>query len=143
MGNAGFPFFDSQRLILVDHREAEHLLVKGDRSLHVGDLNADMVNVRALEIDFFLSGSRGSAGGKQREAPHQVSPLCTLPWRISTSSPAGIASSWQRPRAQVRSRGQLGIVGYWAKRRCGARRRWLSSVMRTKRYRYWRKRCPW
>src|SRR5215472_453264 len=59
---------DSQRLILVDHREAEHLLVKSDRSLQIGDLNADMVDVRALEIELFLSGSRCSTGGEQRKA---------------------------------------------------------------------------
>jgi hypothetical protein len=59
---------DSQRLILVDHREAEHLLVKGDRSLQVSELNAKVVDVRAVKLHFFLGDSSGSTGGEDSES---------------------------------------------------------------------------
>jgi len=55
---------DSARLVLADHREAEHLLIEVDGTLQVRDMNADMVDVRAFEIDVFLGDCGGSTGSQ-------------------------------------------------------------------------------
>src|SRR5215471_15558312 len=55
---------DSARLVLADHGEAEHLLIEIDGTLHVRDVNADVVDIRAFEIDVFLCG-RGCCAGSQ------------------------------------------------------------------------------
>src|SRR5215813_3195004 len=56
---------DSERLVLADDGEVEHFLIEVDGTLQVRNLNADMVDVRSLEIDIVL----GSAGRPLRWLP--------------------------------------------------------------------------
>src|ERR1700730_13011664 len=65
---------NSERFVLANHREAEHLLIKIDGTLQVGDLNADMVDIRGLEIEILLSGGSGcSARSQHGETSNQFS----------------------------------------------------------------------
>jgi len=64
---------DSVRLVLADHRETKHFLIEIDGPLQIRDLNADMVDVRTLEIDIFLGGGSRSAGSQHRETSNQFS----------------------------------------------------------------------
>src|SRR5258706_10687747 len=67
---------DSERLVLADHREAEHFFIEVDGTLQIRDLNADMVDVRGLEVDLCLGGgsrSGGSSGRQQRESADELS----------------------------------------------------------------------
>jgi hypothetical protein len=61
------------RLILADHREAEHLLVELDGPLQIRDMNADMIDVRVFEIEALLGSGGRSAGGQHRQALNQFS----------------------------------------------------------------------
>src|SRR5258708_7751327 len=63
---------NSMRLVLADHGETEHFLIKIDGTLQIRDLNADMVDVRTLEIDVFLGGGGGCAGSQHRETSSQL-----------------------------------------------------------------------
>src|ERR1700733_9687185 len=65
---------NATRLVLADHREAEHFLVEIDRALQIGDLNADMIDVCALEIALFLRDGSRSAGSQDRERSSEISP---------------------------------------------------------------------
>jgi hypothetical protein len=63
---------NSKALILADHAKAEHFLIEIDRALQIGDLNADMVDVRAAEIEVLL-GSGGRAASQHGETLNQFS----------------------------------------------------------------------
>src|SRR5260370_10970671 len=63
---------DSARLVLANHREAEHLLIEVDGTLRVRDMNADVIDVRVLEIKAFLGSGGRSAGGQYRETGYQL-----------------------------------------------------------------------
>src|SRR5216117_766594 len=64
---------DSERLVLADDGEVEHFLIEVDGTLQVRNLNADMVDVRGLEIDIVLGSSgRRSAGCQHRETSNQL-----------------------------------------------------------------------
>lgn len=65
---------NSERLVLADHGETEHFLIKVDGTLQIRDLDADMVDVRGLEIHVFLGSGGGSTGSQHREALNQLSP---------------------------------------------------------------------
>src|SRR5207237_9846815 len=57
---------NSERLILADHRETEHFLIEIDGTLEIRNLNADVVDVRGLEIDLVRRG-----GGRSPSRPHR------------------------------------------------------------------------
>src|SRR6266566_5222104 len=64
---------DSERLVLADDGEVEHFLIEVDGTLQVRNLNADMVDVRGLEIDIVLGSSgRRSGGCHHRETSNQL-----------------------------------------------------------------------
>src|SRR5262245_35249544 len=65
---------DSERLVLADHGEAEHLLIEFGRALQIRNLDADMVDLGSLEIDVLLGGGGRSARSQQRETSNQLSP---------------------------------------------------------------------
>src|SRR5881397_4305933 len=56
---------NSERLVLTDHGEAEHLLIELGRALQIRDLDADMIDLGRLEIDVFL-GSGGRSTRRQQ-----------------------------------------------------------------------------
>lgn len=65
---------NTERFVLANHREAEHLLIKIDGTLQVRDLNADMIDIRVSEIELLLSGAGGrSARSQHRETSNQFS----------------------------------------------------------------------
>ena len=64
---------NSERLILADHRETEHFLIEIDGTLQIRNLNADVVDVRGLEIDLVLGGGGRSASRQHRETGNQFS----------------------------------------------------------------------
>src|SRR5437870_5532991 len=61
---------NSERLVLADHGESEHFLIKIDGALHIRDLDADMVDLSTLEIDVFLGGGDRSARSQHRKTSH-------------------------------------------------------------------------
>src|SRR5213593_3593906 len=64
---------DSQRLVLADDGEVEHFFIEVDGTLQVRNLNADMVDVRGLQIDIVLgSPGRRSGGCQHRETSNQL-----------------------------------------------------------------------
>jgi hypothetical protein len=63
---------DPERLVLAHHRETEHLLVEVNGTLQVRDLNTDMVDVSAFEIEALLGRRGRSARSQQREALNEV-----------------------------------------------------------------------
>ena len=64
---------DFARLLLANDGETEHFLIKIDGTLQVRDMNADVVDVRGLEIDVFLGGGGRSARSQDRETSNQFS----------------------------------------------------------------------
>src|SRR5258705_7701125 len=66
---------NSLRPVLAHHREAEHSSIKIDGALQVRDMKADVVDIRGLKIDIFLSGRGGgrSARSQNGETSNQIS----------------------------------------------------------------------
>src|ERR1700682_3158272 len=66
---------NSVGLVLAHHGETERFLIKIYGTLQIGDLNADMVDVRAFETGplWFGRGGRSAGGNQHRETPNQFS----------------------------------------------------------------------
>src|SRR5579871_1539541 len=62
---------NSARSVFADHSEAEHFLIELDGTLRVRDVNADVVDIRVLEVDAFL-GDGAPTRSQHRETLYQL-----------------------------------------------------------------------